>query len=419
MKHVLPIRIQPADFFIRLSEQEKHVCFLTTSIRGGWRPTLAWNPSALFSYRRGSGKAAMTRTARNFVKTQGEKGRKIIGYFSYDLGYELHNIAETAEDDLQLPDVYLFAYDNWAEFTKEAVRVYYREKDFLEKVNELLLDERNGTKPFVSGSVPLRVSTTASEYRNAFQRVKQYIKNGHTYQINIAHRMQGRTRASAPALFCDLLKRNAVGFAAYMEGNGFEILSASPERFIKVKGRAIETCPIKGTRPRGKTREEDERFKKELLNNKKEQAELDMITDLLRNDIGKVCLFGSVKVRGRRLVSPCETVWHTYSRIAGQLKKGIHPIEALLSMLPGGSVTGCPKKRALEIIDEIEPCTRSVYCGAIGCIEPNGDADFNIAIRTVIKKGEAVYLSVGGGVVYDSDCEAEFAETLEKARSFL
>ena len=210
-----------------------------------------------------------------------------------------------------------------------------------------------------------------------------------------------------------------VDFAAYIEGDGFEILSASPERFVKIRGRAIETCPIKGTRARGRTREEDERLKQELLTNVKERAELDMITDLLRNDIGKVCSFGSVKVCDRRLLSSCQTVWHTYSRIRGQLRDTVEPVYALISMLPGGSVTGCPKKRSLEIIDELEPYTRSVYCGAIGYIEPNGDIDFNIAIRTIIKKGKKVYLSVGGGVVYDSDCEAEFRETLEKAKSFL
>jgi len=188
---------------------------------------------------------------------------------------------------------------------------------------------------------------------------------------------------------------------------------------VKVKNRKIETCPIKGTRPRGKTQKKDLKNKKELLGNKKEAAELNMITDLLRNDLGKVCEIGSLKVIGNRLISRCPTVWHTYSKITGRIAAEFTPVEALISMLPGGSITGCPKKHAMEIIDELEPTTRSVYTGIIGCIDPNLDLDFSIAIRTIIKKRDKLYLQVGGGIVYDSIEKAEFQETLDKAESFM
>ena len=424
MKHVIRLCAQPEHFFTCLRDSEKRVCFLNSCTRGGWQRTIAWNPSASFVYKKKRAKNGGVLTEiRNFVATQGEKGRKIAGYFSYDFGCEMRGIKQKARDDLRLPDVYLLAYDNWVNFGEKKVTIYYKNKNFLEKVKELLSTAGKRNNPSLNGlppfTVPFRASITASQYKKSFQKIKQYIKDGHTYQINITHRMQGKTTVPPRLLFLEVLKKNPVDFAAYLEGDGFEILSASPERFVKITGRAIETCPIKGTRARGETKEEDERLKQELLTNVKEQAELDMITDLQRNDIGKVCQFGTVKVRGRRLISPCETVWHTYSRITGQLRDAIQPVRALLSMLPGGSVTGCPKKRSLEIIDELEPYTRSVYCGTIGYIEPNGDIDFNIAIRTIIKKGKKVYLSVGGGVVYDSDCEAEFRETLEKAKSFL
>ena len=157
---------------------------------------------------------------------------------------------------------------------------------------------------------------------------------------------------------------------------------------------------------------------KELIESEKEAAELNMITDLLRNDIGKIAKIGSVKVIGHRLLSKCPSVWHTYSQINGELKTT--PLKALLSMLPGGSITGCPKKRAVEIIDELEPVTRGIYTGAIGHIEPKSqDLDFNIAIRTIIKKNDKLYLQVGGGIVIDSKEEAEFEETMQKAASFM
>jgi len=223
----------------------------------------------------------------------------------------------------------------------------------------------------------------------------------------------------ARELFLRTLRRNPVDFPAYFEGNGFEIISASPERFIKIDTQKIETCPIKGTRPRGRTAASDKRYRRELLESAKETAELNMIIDLLRNDLGRVCQSGSVRVRGRRLVSACPAVWHTFARITGCLDEDCSSLDALLSMLPGGSISGCPKKRAMEIIDELEPVTRSVYTGVIGCILPDMRLDFSVAIRTIIKKQRRLYLPVGGGIVYDSKQTAEFKETLDKAKSFM
>ena len=214
-----------------------------------------------------------------------------------------------------------------------------------------------------------------------------------------------------------MCEKNKADFTAYMECGDFEILSASPERFIKISENVIETFPVKGTRPRGKNKEEDEMLKKELLESEKEKAELSMITDLLRNDMGKVCAIGSVKVIDPRIARAYTFVWHTYSHIKGILADGVSKMDALTSMFPGGSITGCPKKRAMEIIAELEWKQRGIYTGAIGYKEGE-ELNFNIAIRTIIKKGNKAYLSVGGGIVYDSTEDGEYEETLHKAKSF-
>jgi len=264
-----------------------------------------------------------------------------------------------------------------------------------------------------------KAEITEKAYKNAYLKIKDYIKAGEIYQINLTHRLKGKTTASARYLFTKVAATNPVDFLSYMEGPNFQILSASPERFIKIKNRNIETYPIKGTRPRGKTTTQDRKLAKDLLENAKEAAELNMITDLLRNDLNEVCTSGTVKVTIHRKLQKNPTVWHTFSKIIGRLIPEISTVEALLSMLPGGSIAGCPKKRAIEIIDELEPTTRGIYTGTIGIIEPNGDLDFSIAIRTIIKKNATLYLQVGGGIVYDSTEHAELRETYDKAKSFM
>ena len=377
--------------FKNLSAKEKNVCFLYSGKEKG-KNILAWNPIDKFSYKIGE--------KNNFKKfLQKNKQHKLIGYFSYDLAYELYDIKKTAKDDLKLPDIYFLAFDKWLE------------------------EENKGKTPTIelpkSKSSNFKATQTKQSYEKAYKKIKHHIKEGNIYQINLTHRLEGKTDKNPRELFLKVIEKNPVEFLVYIEGENFEVLSASPERFIKIKNRQIETCPIKGTRPRGKTPKEDQKLKNDLLKSAKESAELNMITDLLRNDLGKISEIGSVKVKNNRMIKKCPTVWHTYSKITSKLKKELTPIEGLLSMLPGGSVTGCPKKRAIEIIDELEPTTRSIYTGIIGHIEPNQDLDFNIAIRTIIKKKKNVYLQVGGGIVLDSNNKDEYQETLQKAKSFM
>ncbi len=381
--------------FKDLTKNEKKVCILYSHTKNGWENIIAYNPVETFQYKIGE-KNKSIKNFLNFVKKNQKKKRKLIGYISYDIGYELYNIKKTAKDDLKLPDIYFLAFEKW------------------HRIKEI-----DNTRNKKQNNKNFKPTITKKSYNKAYKKIKKYIIDGDIYQINLTHRLEAKTGIPARELFRRVINKNPVDHSAYLEGEGFEIISASPERFIKIENETLETCPVKGTRPRGKSRLQDEKLKKELIENEKEAAELNMITDLLRNDAGKVCEIGSVKVEGHRLLSQCPTVWHTYSRITGKIAKRTTSVEALLSMLPGGSITGCPKKRAMEIIDELESTTRSVYTGVIGYIDSNGDLDFNIAIRTIIKKDDKLYLQVGGGIVLDSTNKAEYEETLHKAASFM
>ncbi len=374
--------------FNNISKEDANVCFLHTANKG--RSILAKNPIDTFS---GSSLDEFKKFAKKHKK------HLLIGYLSYDLAYQLYDIRNEKKNDLNLPEIFFRAFKNWQEYSGKNIS----------KVSTKLLK--------ITNSHNFKPSNTKAQYIKSYKKVKRYIRKGEIYQVNLTHRMEAETDIHARHLFTRIINANPVDFLAYIEGNGFEILSASPERFIKIKKNSIEAYPIKGTRPRGKSGKEDKKLSQELLKSAKETAELNMITDLLRNDLNKVCRTGSVKVRKHRALQKCPTVWHTYSKITGKL--AIPAIDALLSMLPGGSITGCPKKRAIEIIDELEPTQRGVYTGIIGYIKPNQTMDFNIAIRTIIKKGRKLYLQVGGGIVLDSNFKDEYQETLDKAKSFM
>jgi len=323
-----------------------------------------------------------------------------------------------AKNEFQLPDIYALAFDNYIEF-HDTPRVFYTDPDFVNQVQKIIA--RPHKKNISSKNITTRFSMLIDkkEYSHALDRIKHYIVKGEVYQINYTYRLHATTTVNARRLFLKIIKKNPVDFLGFIEGPDFELLLASPECFVTIHNNRINTFPIKGTRPRGKNTIHDVSLKRELLESNKEQAELDMITDLLRNDIGKFSRFGSVKVIDRRLIIPFKNVWHTYAHIQGELRRDIHPIDALLSMLPGGSVTGCPKKRAIEIIDELEHVARGVYTGALFTIDTDQKLTASIVIRTIIKKGNDLYLPVGSGIVYDSVSSRELSETLDKAQSFM
>jgi para-aminobenzoate synthetase component 1 len=265
-----------------------------------------------------------------------------------------------------------------------------------------------------------RSNFTRDEYLCAVRRAKDYIAAGDIFQVNLSQRFESATDATPLDLYAALRAANPAPFAAYLPVDGGAILSSSPERFLRVAGRHVETRPIKGTRPRRAGDDAfNERMRRELLASAKDRAELTMIVDLERNDLGRVCSYGSVRVTEPIVLEEYPTVFHLVTTVEGDLHEGRGLVDLLKAAFPGGSITGAPKIRAMEIIDELEPTRRSVYTGAIGYIGLDGSADLNIAIRTILLAQGRALLQVGGGIVADSDPEAEYQETLDKARALV
>ena len=262
---------------------------------------------------------------------------------------------------------------------------------------------------------------TKKDYLRAVKKALDYIRRGDIYQVNLSQRFVFDT-ADSPELetweLYKILRRlSPSSFSAYFHAGNFQIISSSPENFLHVQNGIVQTRPMKGTRPRGKTLPEDRRWKKELLNSKKERAELLMVTDLERNDLGRVCRYGSVHVNKMRVLEEYKTVFQTTSTVEGILAKDKDNFDLLAACFPSGSVTGCPKIRAMEIIEELEPHRRGPYTGSLGYIGFDGTMDFNILIRTLIARDEKIYFHAGGGIVSDSAPENEYEETLLKARA--
>jgi para-aminobenzoate synthetase component 1 len=258
-----------------------------------------------------------------------------------------------------------------------------------------------------------------AQYMRAVRRAKDYIREGDIYQVNISQRFEAALPEDPIDLYRRLRKVSPAPFAAYLGFGEFAILSSSPERFICKRGRRIETRPIKGTRPRGSDPAADEALRSELAHSAKDAAEHVMIVDLERNDLGRICEYGSVGPTGSPAIEKYAQVFHMVSTVAGTLSASADPVACLRAAFPGGSVTGAPKIRSMEIIDELEPVRRSAYTGAIGYISFDGDMDTSIVIRTFIVKGGRAYFQVGGGIVADSDPADEYEETIHKARGLM
>lgn len=400
------------DIMLRLDAREEKVFAFAGSGEDGWDTVLCWKPDAVFSSELGDIGAL-----EDFTAEQQRQDRFVAGYLSYDLGAQLHNVELTAKDDLKTPLVFAVSFSNWVQFKNGSATVCATDTSFVECMKQISKREPRNL-PLSLYEQTFEPVQPRGSYNNKYQKVKKYIVAGDVYQVNLAHRLEATSAVSSRDLFVALHQNSQSGFQAYIEGDGFEVLSFSPERFIKVDGSSISTSPIKGTRPRGKTKTEDAALREDLRTNPKDTAELNMITDLLRNDIGSISQVGSVQVTEQRALTAYPTLWHTHSTITGELNPQISPVQALATLTPGGSITGCPKKRAIEIIDELEDYRRGVYTGSIFAINPEGKLDSNIAIRTIVKKGKKLYLSVGGGIVHDSVEGDEYQESIDKAASF-
>jgi para-aminobenzoate synthetase component 1 len=341
-----------------------------------------------------------------------------VGYFAYDLGRRIEKLPTLAEQDIFLPDMAVGIY-TWALVIDHHTRKAYWAGENIHAA-ESWFNKQQPTQiqPFRLGAA-WQSNMSRSSYQEKFTAIQEYLRSGDCYQINLTQRFQAPYSGSEWAAFLCLESANQAPFSAYIRQKEGVILSVSPERFLQFKQDVIETKPIKGTRPRSDQPELDAQFAAALENAEKDQAENLMIVDLLRNDIGRVASPGSVHVPKLFAVESFPAVHHLVSTIRARLADHQTPIDLLRACFPGGSITGAPKIRAMEIIETLEPQRRSVYCGSIGYISRDGQMDSNITIRTLIAAQNQLYVWAGGGIVADSDCSDEYQETFDKLSRIL
>jgi para-aminobenzoate synthetase component 1 len=378
------------------------------------------------------------------------------GYIGYDYGSLLERLPAARYDDLAVPEVLLGIYDwviawdhrlgtAWVISTgmpETGARRERRSKERLAMVRQRLgrkappashqpsaiSHQRPGPAPSYpvigvenAERIGLRSTFTHRGYLDAVARVREYIIAGDIFQANLSQRFQATLSPSPFDLYRQLRRRNPAPFAAYLDFGELSVLSASPERFLLLdeNGRHVETRPIKGTRPRGLGPMHDAALGRALSESDKDRAENVMIVDLLRNDLSRVCRAGTVRVPELFALEQHPTVHHLVSTVVGELEPDADAVDLLQAAFPGGSITGAPKVRAMEIIAELEPTRRGVYCGSVGYLSTSGAMDTSIVIRTYVALGGQVYFQAGGGIVADSDPELEYRETLDKARALI
>lgn len=352
----------------------------------------------------------------------------MLGYLSYDLKDCIEVLPRTSVDDLKLPALYLVA-PSLLLVEDLVTRQTFVHLPILSSDDAALKLLKDFEHQLASASPPpnnaelrgaaLKSGFTCSAYESAVDAIRDYIVRGHVYQVNMSQRFAADFQGDPFELFVRLFSRNPAPFFGYINAGDHQIVSTSPERFIQMSGKALETRPIKGTRPRGKTPDEDARLRFELETSRKDDAELSMIVDLLRNDLGKVCRAGSVRVSQHKRLETYENVFHLVSLVNGERDDDKDAVDVIEATFPGGSITGCPKIRAMEVIDELEPVRRHIYTGSIGYLSFHETMDLSIAIRTATVTDGRLLFSVGGGVVYDSDPREEFNETLHKGRTLM
>lgn len=343
----------------------------------------------------------------------------IIGYWSYDFGQHQLSIPSQHAHDIHLPMARLGLYDWCITFDHELKQAWLVAGAKQRKqVSEWLSSPAPTGSPFQLTS-PFAAQLSQAEYTHRFNTVQRYIRAGDCYQINLAQRFTATYQGDEWQAYIQLRKATPTPFSGFMAWKNQAVMSLSPERFIQCRDRQVETRPIKGTRPRGTTPEEDRVLAEELLNSSKDRAENVMIVDLLRNDLGRVCEPGTIRVPQLCQLESYPNVHHLVSVVQGLLSKQHTPLSLLSAAFPGGSITGAPKIRAMQIIDELEPCRRSVYCGSLGYIDIRGSMDTSIAIRTVVADAGSLSVWGGGGLVADSQADEEYTETLDKIRHLI
>jgi len=365
-----------------------------------------------------------------------------VGYMSYDMNRFFEpTLPQIATDDLQLPDLCVMIMQDLLVFdheTREIICLTHlpadtlteeayqqaveRTRHRLELLTSMAMDSDDTDweslrKRPLSQENKTSVSFAKDQFEDAVRRVQEYIAAGDVFQVNLSVRQSKPMQVTPPDVYEVLRKLNPSPYMGYMSFPEFQLVSASPELLVKVKGGEVHTRPIAGTRPRGQTDAEDEALVRELIDNEKERAEHVMLVDLERNDLGRVCRFGSVEVSEFMVVEKYSHVMHIVSHVKGELAENQDAFDAVAATFPGGTITGAPKVRTMEIIEELEPVKRGVYTGSIGWFGFNGDVEVNIAIRTMVVKDGIAHVQAGAGIVIDSVPEAEYRESLKKAEA--
>ncbi len=347
-----------------------------------------------------------------------------LGIFSYDLGRQFERIPAHAAADIPAPVLFAGIY-LWAIVQDHQLKQTWLVAQpscspaVLSKVKDCIARAPCPIPHTFKLRSPFSKQWQIDEYEKAFFTIQDYIRDGDCYQVNLAQRFSTDCDGSSWAAYQAVREQLHSPFSAYLDLGDMQVLSFSPERFLKVQNGWVETKPIKGTRPRSHNSHEDQNLKRQLESSLKDRAENLMIVDLLRNDLGRCCVPGSVSVEKLFAIESFTNVHHMVSTIRGKLSPEESALSLLQACFPGGSITGAPKIRAMEIIEELEPCRRGFYCGSIICLSADGRLDSNITIRTVLRHGENIYCWGGGGIVSDSQCSMEYQESIDKIQPIL
>lgn len=354
-----------------------------------------------------------------------------IGYFSYDTAFYSENIGPVLPDELNMPDVHLLFYNRFIVIDHLLQKVsivaidLFQEGKTREEMDEYIhqIEEqlKNGTTliEVEKSTVEFRPSIDQETFVNMVEKAKKYIECGDIFQVVLSQRFSSDFKGNPFSLYRSLRTSNPSPYMFYLEFDDYTILGTSPESLVKITDGFIKTNPIAGTKPRGKTKEDDRKLEELLLSDEKELAEHRMLVDLGRNDLGRVSKVGTVNVSKYMKIEKYKYVMHIVSEVIGEKRDDVHVVDVITSCLPAGTVSGAPKIRAMQIINELEQQKRGVYAGAIGYISINGNLDLAIAIRTMIVKDEKAYVQAGAGIVYDSIPQSEYEETLNKMKALL
>lgn len=435
---------------IQIKSKQKHI-FLESG-RGGQQCIAAWDPFATV-YSTENGINIEWRDGR-IEKQTGEPlallekltatyatDRKVdlpafqggaIGFISYDYARRIEALPDLAKDDLQVPDIFFYLFDTWAVFdiaseTVTAMKLSTSEIDLAQWERTWQEAATCGLQQrLFSNEVAVEVTQDESEltvsfagaaFEQAVLKIQEYIAQGDVFQVNLSVRQSKALHVDPMTVYEAVRSFNPSPYMAYIATPDFAVVSGSPELLVKRDGHELSTRPIAGTRPRGKSEEEDVRLANELIENEKERAEHVMLVDLERNDLGRVSTYGTVEVNEFMVIERYSHVMHIVSNVRGEVAKGKTNADILRAVFPGGTITGAPKIRTMEIIEELEPVRRGLYTGSIGWLGYNGDMEFNIVIRTAFIKDGIAHIQAGAGIVIDSVPAREYQESLNKAKA--